>query len=274
MKKFDGVLLVSDFDDTLRTYGTELVPERNLAAIEYFRQNGGIFSVATGRDLRSFKTIMPLMPFPTPVIVGNGVIIYDPAADKLLFESQLADSCAADLEQVLGTFSGTAAEVHCREQVYIVGTNETIELHVGGMQTEAKHCPAHEIPLPWNKICIICDAPLWEENPMSHEIAEYINANFGESYTPAVTCAMIDVAAKNITKESGVTRLAEKHGIDMQNVYAVGDGWNDMDMLRLAKIGFAPEKCAAGVREMGARIVGSCDNGAVADVIEILDGMY
>ena len=40
MGKFDGVLLVSDFDDTL--YAPDVaVPERNVSAIRYFTGEGG-----------------------------------------------------------------------------------------------------------------------------------------------------------------------------------------------------------------------------------------
>ena len=53
MGKFDGVLLVSDFDDTL--YAPDVaVPERNVSAIRYFTGEGGRFTVATGRAHRTF----------------------------------------------------------------------------------------------------------------------------------------------------------------------------------------------------------------------------
>ena len=43
MGKFDGLLLASDFDDTL--YGLNLrIPERNLEAIRYFIREGAILS--------------------------------------------------------------------------------------------------------------------------------------------------------------------------------------------------------------------------------------
>ena len=54
MRKFNGLLLVSDFDNTL-VYTEEAlqkcvdmppVSDENRAAIEYFMANGGIFSVA------------------------------------------------------------------------------------------------------------------------------------------------------------------------------------------------------------------------------------
>ena len=57
MGKFDGVLLVSDFDDTL--YGANRqIPPRNLEALHYFVGQGGRFTVATGRAASSIRWIM------------------------------------------------------------------------------------------------------------------------------------------------------------------------------------------------------------------------
>ena len=48
MGKFDGVLLVSDYDDTLYDHNLT-VNDRNHRAIEYFLEQGGRFTIATGR---------------------------------------------------------------------------------------------------------------------------------------------------------------------------------------------------------------------------------
>jgi len=56
MGKFDGVLLASDFDNTLlntetaRRTGAEVpeVSRRNREALEYFMAGGGRFAIATG----------------------------------------------------------------------------------------------------------------------------------------------------------------------------------------------------------------------------------
>lgn len=76
MGKFDGLLLVSDFDDTLYD-SHHRVPERNLKALDYFRRQGGRFTVATGRAHRTFAPHVHLVPIDVPVVLSNGSALYD-----------------------------------------------------------------------------------------------------------------------------------------------------------------------------------------------------
>ena len=45
-------------------------------------------------------------------------------------------------------------------------------------------------------------------------------------------------------------------------------------MLAVSEIGFAPENAISEVKEWGAHIVCHCKDGALANVVEILDGRY
>ena len=82
---FDGVLLASDFDNTL-IYTEEAlrsgvaVPElspENRAALEYFMAEGGRFTVATGRALAAFLRYAGSIPMNAPAVVCNGAALYD-----------------------------------------------------------------------------------------------------------------------------------------------------------------------------------------------------
>ena len=50
MAQFSDVLLTVDYDRTL-TAPDSTIPERNLEAIRYFMENGGAFTVNTGRSV-------------------------------------------------------------------------------------------------------------------------------------------------------------------------------------------------------------------------------
>ena len=68
--------------------------------------------------------------------------------------------------------------------------------------------------------------------------------------------------------------LAEHLHIGLDHVYCVGDEANDLPMLRLAAEGFAPANCIPAVRDSGATIVSHALDGALADVVEILEQKY
>ena len=68
MGKFDGILLASDFDDTLYDYNLR-IPERNLEAIRYLIREGGRFTVSTGRAHRTFAPFAPLVPMNAPAVL-------------------------------------------------------------------------------------------------------------------------------------------------------------------------------------------------------------
>ena len=58
MGKFDGLLLVSDFDDTLYD-DQRRIPERNLRAIQYFLEEGGRLGIHTKRKAQALSKRLP-----------------------------------------------------------------------------------------------------------------------------------------------------------------------------------------------------------------------
>ena len=107
MGKFDGVLLVSDFDDTLYDHNLT-VNDRNHRAIEYFLEQGGRFTIATGRAHRTFTPQIEKerLILNAPAVLSNGASIYDYQADRPLVETQLPDSAPEDLAALCARLAG------------------------------------------------------------------------------------------------------------------------------------------------------------------------
>ena len=105
MGKFTGVLLASDYDNTLldtesaRRSGGEAprVSERNQAALRYFMEQGGRFAVATGRALAALEHFVDEIPMNAPAIICNGAALYDFSAreylDYILLNRDLCRRC-------------------------------------------------------------------------------------------------------------------------------------------------------------------------------------
>ena len=54
----------------------------------------------------------------------------------------------------------------------------------------------------------------------------------------------------------------------------MGNGINDIPMLAVSAIPFAPADCYDEVKEWGAVILPSCNESCVAELIRRLDGIY
>ena len=79
--------------------------------------------------------------------------------------------------------------------------------------------------------------------------------------------AWMDVAPKGVTKASGLERLRERLGVDPADSVAVGDGRNDVDMLRWAGRGVAMGHADAVVRAAADEVTGTVDEDGVVPVL-------
>lgn len=135
MGKFDGVLLVSDFDDTLYDSHCQ-VPRRNLEALDRFLAQGGRFTVATGRAHRTFAPYVHLAPVNAPVVLSNGSAIYDFQKDEFLVQTYLSPSAPQDLDGVMEAFPQLGMEAYHGEDIYVFRPNWITDLHMKKVGTD------------------------------------------------------------------------------------------------------------------------------------------
>ena len=280
MGKFTGVLLASDFDNTLLytedalRSGTPVppLPERNREALEYFMAQGGRFAIATGRALAAFIRYADMVPMNAPGVVCNGAAIYDFEKGEYL-ETAMLDASARERGQaVLDRFPGVAVEAyHIDNTIHTVHPNDICRQHEHITQAALTEVPSLlDVPLPLGKL-------LFEaEHEVLEDVLAYITGQvWAEDYELIFYIThLLEMTTRGANKGGMVRRLAARLGISMEHVYCAGDESNDLSMLRAAAQGFAPANASAAVRESGAAIVCHAREGAVADVIEVFDRKY
>ena len=268
MGKFDGILLVSDFDDTLYDF-TLSVPERNLEAIRYLIREGGRFTVATGRAHRTFAPFAHLVPMNAPAVLSNGAAVYDFQADKMLEQTCLPPSAPGDLEALMEEFPSLSLEAYHGEDIYVCRPNEITLAHLKKVNCGYTQCPVPEIPTPWVK------AIFHQEREVLLPVQTRLLERSGELYEAIFSNPRyLELTRKGSNKGGGVDRVARLLGIAPERVYCVGDNQNDSPMLARSAIPFAPANCAQEVKEWGARVLCHCNDGVIGDIVEILDGLY
>ncbi|WP_298028628.1 HAD-IIB family hydrolase [uncultured Dysosmobacter sp.] len=280
MGKFSGVLLASDFDNTLiyteealRT-GVPVPPlsAENRAALEYFMAEGGAFSIATGRALAAFIRYADMVPMNAPGVVCNGAGLYDFAAGAYLETAMLDDPARRRGQAVLDRFLPVAVEAyHIDNVIHAVRPNEITRRHEHLTKVGVTEAPSLlDVPLPLGKLLFEADHAVLEA------VRDYLAAQgWAEDYELIFSQdTLLEMTARGADKGGMVRRLAARLGISMDHMYCVGDEANDLSMLTIAAEGFAPANCAEAVRSSGATIVSDARESALADVVAILDRRY
>ena len=268
MGKFDGVLLATDFDDTFYS-ANQTVHPHNLERVEYFKSNGGIFTVATGRAQRTFSPYLDIARVNAPVVLSNGAQLYDFAADRMVLETCLPDTVTENLELLTGLIPELGLEAYHGEEVYIWNPNPWTWFHLNRARTGAEEREIAAIPQPWGK------AILHQEHSILLRAQAAILDRWGDRYEAIFSNPnMLELTAKGSTKGSMVLELARRLGITRNNIYCIGDNQNDIPMLEVSAIPFAPANCADSVKASEPYLLPDCEDGAVGALIDVLDRRY
>ena len=280
MGKFDGVLLASDFDNTLLYTEDSLrtgapvppLPERNREALECFMAQGGRFAIATGRALPAFLRHAGDVPMNAPGVVCNGAAIYDFEKGEYLDAALLDDQARQRGQAVLDRFPSVAVEAyHIDNVIHVVRPNAISRQHEHMTHVSLTEAPSlPEVPLPLGKLLFEAD-----HETLEGVLAFLTEQGWAEDYELIFSVShLLEMTIKGASKGGMIRRLAARLGISMEHVYCAGDEANDLSMLQAAAEGFAPANASAAVRESGVTVVCDAREGAIADVVAILDRKY
>lgn len=281
MGKFTGLLLASDYDNTL-TYTEEAlrlcrpmppVSKANQAAIRYFMAEGGIFSVATGRAKPAFEAVADGVPMNGPTVLFNGAAIYDFSTGKYLCEAFLPETARAHIAQTIRELPFAAVELyHDNNDIHALQPNDVTRRHL-----HVTHSPTvivdsmEQVPSPISKA-------LFSTEP-AHQAAllDYLRGQgwYGDYEIVASSESLVELTARGANKGGMVRRLAALLHIPQANVACVGDHANDISMLTWAGMAFAPANALPEVRALPCvRTLPDCREDAIAALIAVLEEKF
>ena len=107
------------------------------------------------------------------------------------------------------------------------------------------------------------------------QIQAELLATWGDLYEVTFSNpVLLEVTAKGANKGTSVQRLAQHLGVQGENLYCVGNGLNDLPMLEVAAVPFAPADCYAELKDWGAVILPPSSEHCIASLIEHLEARY
>lgn len=271
-KDYSHWLVVSDIDGTLNNK-LRRTPKVNTKAISRFvHELNGNFTLATARSVPSMRPhYMNLPQIKTPAIILNGAGIYDYSEEKMLWFNPIKESAVKIIEEAMEKFPLLEISVFTSDMIYLVrpGIMSEVMMIIDNLPFRRLKS-VNDVPKgSWGKV--ICFCPPGMKKSIRDFFASKINDEHALIDTGPLSFDLVD---KNTNKGYAVSVLAEMLGINSENISAIGDYYNDWDMLKSvhhpACAGQAPDDIKALCEFKACH----CNKGAVADLLRYIENTY
>mgnify|MGYP000106677507 CR=1 FL=1 len=196
-------LLVSDYDQTFYLNDEDI--EKNKIAVKEFRNKGNIFVIATGRSYGDFMKKKEQYNIEYDyVIINHGATILD-KEDNIIFETimpnEILDSLKSDL--------------------HIENTERHFCCSLLESRVEFEHKNLTKVHVKYNDL------------EYSNEIQKNLEEKYGDVLNIYyVSGNSIEIISKNTNKSKSIKLLSEKIEIKQEDIYTIGDGYSDIEMIK------------------------------------------
>lgn len=218
-------VLASDYDGTLRT--EEAVDVNDVHAIQKFREKGNLFGLVTGRSMESIQKEIANNKIEFDFIVGNnGGVIYDKDFNRL--ECVYMDfNKALDIISYIKTLDCVSYVINdgFHRFKFSVDKNQ-IDHKYGNLKDTTEK---EEEILDRGKIAQLVIS--LNDQMLADEISHYINTNFKGFAVAYVNINCVDIVPVGVSKAEGLYFIEQHLGLEHDDIYAIGDSFNDIPML-------------------------------------------
>jgi len=262
-------LIAADMDGTLLT-DDKRITDRTADAVRRAGEAGVFFCLSTGRPLGGVRRYIEQLGLTTPAITYNGAVIVDPVTGAFIYEQGLEPEAAKEIWQ-LGMEFDTTIIVWSKERLLVNRIDDRVEKYklISGVE-----------PVIIDGVdCLAADGitkMLWYDeidriNGLQDILPSRLTcpANFATSNP-----RFLEFFDHRVSKAAAMERLGEYLGVSREEMIAIGDGWNDLPMLRYAGLGVAMANAPDEIRAQCGHVTASNEEDGVALAIEklILNG--
>src|SRR5215216_2084139 len=260
-------LLALDLDGTLLD-SRGRISERNRIAIDNARKQGVHVALVTGRRFRDSRPVALELGLDVPLISHNGALTkhaatlqtvsvlplpVDAAREALkIGRRAVADALLSDDHEGLGVLvydhirgGNTAAHKYISWASRIHGDEEgrNAVQQVASLEDYLDHDPIH---LSFSGGCAEMDQL---EETLKSELGATVKV-LGTKYLEQ-DFTLLDIVNPAASKGAGVASAAAELGVDREDIMAIGDNFNDLEMLLFAGVGVVMANAPLTLREIG-----------------------
>jgi len=247
-KTMNKKLVLFDIDGTIVSYKEKtFIPPLTLEAIDLLRQKGHIIAIASGRSLCTAKVIMNELNIHNAILHNGAQIIIN---NKSVFEKKINKDIATNFCRIL---SETKLCVFAFDGEKIYAHNMTDESKQ--FLEEQAELTNYIKPLKENTNSLFCINIYGEPSQIPINFADYNNLIFNDS--------LCELSVKGSSKGTALLTLSEELNVNIQDTIAVGDGLNDIDLLKASQIGIAVGNACDELKKIADIVTGDIEDGGI-----------
>jgi len=268
-------LLAIDIDGTLLNTRFEISPA-DREAIVAAAQRGVEIVLVTGRRFASARSIAAKLPLELPLIASGGAMVKD-AAGATLHRHLLPVAKARAVLADAGPGRKSALLLFDREGKGQVVTEDLDPAHepVEGYFARNREYIEQVVPLeaaltedPVEVLFVGAAAPMSELWDRLTRALSAASVSLARTEYLQRDLSLIDVLDRGCNKGVALARYAARRGVAAEEVMAIGDNWNDREMLEWAGLPVLMANSSEELKRRGWAVTGSNDESGVAAAIE------
>jgi Cof subfamily protein (haloacid dehalogenase superfamily) len=277
-------LLALDIDGTLTDPNFQ-VPARNIAALRAAHDAGIEIILATGRRHDYALPIAQELGFPIWLISSNGALIRS-SDSETFFTDHLPARTAAELIQYMDEFRGHAVLTFDRP-ANVPGNNSLVLESADELNKTVSRWL--EVNLPYIKFVSPLEDALTEDPLQAMycgrvAMMEGLQKRLSQAdFLPKITVmrtqydhrdlCILDILNRECSKGHALKRWAEERGIRREQVMAIGDNHNDLEMLEFAGVAVVMGNASNELKQTGWMVTGNNEESGVAQAVEQILGL-
>lgn len=263
---FDGILICSDFDGTLFTDGN--ISKENADAIRFFQENGGRFTITSGRYPAFLSGYRDRVEANTYLIGLNGTIISNYDGSFILRQGFLPANACERVKRIVREVKGLSALSFSTTEIPdVVKQRCKFSEREGYFRYTLQDCQTELLELAFS--CMVHRIIFHTTELASDEITNQIREIAGEAYAISRSYTKgIEIQDATHTKGTSARFLANHLGA--HTLICVGDYENDISMVKEADIGCAVANAIPELINIADRVLPAADGHPFVKLIKSL----
>ena len=236
-------LLALDLDGTL-VADLHTIPVRTRVAIQAVAEQGVRVVIATGREYGITRKFVDMLGLTTPIICYQGAWIYDPQTGRSIGNEGLPVPLAHELID-LARARNLMLNLYVDHKAYVENLTEAGRAMFGNLGTPLLEVNDLKAAVTASPIKGLIYHPAEEAGLVLVELKAALNGRLSVFRS---LDTLIEITAPRVSKGHALAVLADFYNIARDEVMAIGDHDNDIEMITWAGLGVAMGNASEGAR--------------------------